>query len=524
MENTKNNQGKELDTLEQINEGLERWKSRSLIGVSGSGSYPGDQDFWDGKTPRTGSAAGASGQVPGADNATGQAPGTGGAAGQNPGTGGAAGQTPGASSAAGSASSSSRYDENGRSRYDRIILEQDTNGRGGARKSRSSRPRKKHGVLIALFIILLLLGAVAGLIFYFRYMGRQDLLEHEGIEGVEITAPEGAVMTDGGKKVTYNGKTYIRNDNVITILGMGIDRDSEEILKAEAGELEIGEKGQADTLFLAAVDSETGELNFINISREAMVDVDLYNTEGGFAGTKEMQICLAYAYGTDDEASCRNVIKSVSRLLYGMPIDAYASIDIPAISVLNDTVGGVEVNVLEDLSSRDPELVKGANVVLEGNQATTYLRYRNHDSADSNNARMQRQRQYVTNFVRAVRARAIRNISIVMRIYQAVQTYMNTDLDISRVVYLVSLTLEKQFSGANILNVKGDVVEGEEFAEYHVDEKALYELILKIFYDEVDAGGNIVDEPMTEEAYYVPQEEAAPVTQRDVAIDPTLLR
>lgn len=75
---------------------------------------------------------------------------------------------------------------------------------------------------------------------------------------------------------------------------------------------------------LAVLDSETGELSLVNISRDSMVDVNRYNVEGQFLGTEEMQICLAYAYGDGREGSCLNTVESVSRLMYSMPVHAYA--------------------------------------------------------------------------------------------------------------------------------------------------------------------------------------------------------
>ena len=38
-------------------------------------------------------------------------------------------------------------------------------------------------------------------------------------------------------------------------------------------------------------------------------------------------------------------MRAVSRLFYGMPVAAYAALDLDAIAVLTDAVGGVEVTV-----------------------------------------------------------------------------------------------------------------------------------------------------------------------------------
>ena len=504
MEEKNSRQGKELKTLNEINEGLGELLGRSSSLVSGEKTQNGPRYADKAGETGAGTQGGADGTAGagtqgGADGTAGA--GTQGGAGSAAGTG--AQGSAGRSSAAGSG-----------------VLRQADEIKTGTYKKR--RPFRLHGAVIFLLVLVFLAGAGVGTIWFLREQGKRSLLEHQGIEGVEITAPDDAIIAEGGQIVRYNGKMYQRNTDVISVLCMGIDKDADEVYKDLMEQLSVGEKGQADTIFIAALDTGTGELNLINISRDAMIDVDIYNVDGEYVRTEEMQICLAYAYGRDSDSSSRNEMRSVSRLMYGMPMDAYAAIDIPAISVLNDAVGGVQVTVLEDLSSRDPELAKGNVVTLKGNQATTYVRSRDFNALDANNLRMQRQRQYVTAFIRKAMAKARQNISIVLTLYQAVQAYMSTDIDVARLTYLVSLALQREFTDANIMNVAGEVVKGQKFTEYHVDEKALYELILKIYYNEVDDNGNIViPEAMTEETEIEePQEEES---EKIITIDRDVL-
>ena len=156
------------------------------------------------------------------------------------------------------------------------------------------------------------------------------------------------------------------------------------------------------------------------------------------------------------------------------------------VSVLNDAVGGVTVEVLEDLTAKDPALEKGARVTLNGDQARTYVRTRDHESLDANNARMARQRQYLTSFLQTVQNRARQNLSIVLSLYQAVQTYMCTSIDLSQTAYLASVALTRNITPDTILTLPGTVEEGEVYAEYRVDDEALYQIILDTFYEETD--------------------------------------
>ena len=360
--------------------------------------------------------------------------------------------------------------------------------------------RRRHPVLrfFAVFILILLLaaGVLLGTALYLRQRGRGILLENRDGEELQIAAPPEAQVFEGGRLVTYKGQNYRRNEKIVSILCMGVDRDEETIAKADT--LKAGEQGQADTIMVAALDTETGDLNVINISRDSMTDVDLYNTDGEYAGVEQMQICLAYAYGDGALLSCENMAKSVSRLLYGIPIDAYASIGIPAISVLNDAVGGVTVDVLEDFSERDLVMFKGARVTLNGRQAAMYVRSRSHSTPDANSLRMARQRQYITAFLQQVQKRARQNLSVVLSLYQALQTYMITSLDLSQTAYLASIALLKDITPGSMITVPGTAEQKGEYAEFYVDEDALYQIILDVYYEKTDEEGNPLMKTETE--------------------------
>ena len=92
------------------------------------------------------------------------------------------------------------------------------------------------------------------------------------------------------------------------------------------------------------------------------------------AGSFTGQLALAHTYGSGEEDSCENTVLAVSNLLYGMEIDHYVSLTMDGVALLNDLVGGVPVEVLDDFSGIDDSLVQGETVTLRGRQALTYVR------------------------------------------------------------------------------------------------------------------------------------------------------
>lgn len=343
-------------------------------------------------------------------------------------------------------------------------------------------PRKKKGSLIAVLIIfgilVLLLATAVGAYFYLNKKGEAQLKKNQSI--ASITAPEEASSEDDGKTIVYNGAKYKYNEDNINILFMGVDRDMQD-----TGEKVIGENGQADVLIWAALDSKTGHLSLINISRDAMVDVNKYNVEDQYLGTDKMQLCLAYSYGDGKEKSCENTLQSVSRLMYGMPVNAYVAIDYSAIAPLNDAIGGVTVNVLEDLTQSDSALKAGETVTLHGEQAQTYVRSRNTEVLDSNNQRMERQKQYIDAFLQQAISQTRKNLTLPVTLYNDVSDYMVTNISASEVTHLATLMIQNGVSGGDILTVPGEVTQGDVYAEFNPDDKELYKLILSVFYKEI---------------------------------------
>lgn len=342
--------------------------------------------------------------------------------------------------------------------------------------------RKKKGPLIAALVILgilvLLLATAVGAYFYLNKKGEAQLKKNQSI--ASITAPEEASSEDDGKMIVYNGAKYKYNEDNINILFMGIDRDMQD-----TGEKVIGENGQADVLIWAALDSKTGHLSLINISRDAMVDVNKYNVKDKYLGTDKMQLCLAYSYGDGKEKSCENTLQSVSRLMYGMPVNAYVAIDYSAIAPLNDAIGGVTVNVLEDLTQSDSALKAGETVTLHGEQAQTYVRSRNTEVLDSNNQRMERQKQYIDAFLQQAISQTKKNPTLPVTLYNDVSDYMVTNISASEVTHLATLMIQNGVSGGDILTVPGEVTQGDVYAEFNPDDKELYKLILSVFYKEI---------------------------------------
>lgn len=280
--------------------------------------------------------------------------------------------------------------------------------------------------------------------------------------------------------IKYQDTIYAYKEDILTFLIMGIDKNSD--VKEE---VEGTSGGQADALFLAVMDPGEKTIKVIGINRNTMTDIDVYNEEGAYLTTVSAQIAVQHGFGNGMEESCERQLKAVRKLFYNLPIHGYAAINMSAIPTINDAVGGVQVTVLEDLTQRDQSLVEGESVHLEGESAFWYVKYRDTNVFGSADKRLERQKQYLNEFIGAAKKAIKKNPAAAVNLYQAVSGQMVTNVSIDEVAYLAPLLAEYKFQSDSFYMPEGETVMGDQFEEFYVDEDALYEMILDVFYEEV---------------------------------------
>ena len=366
------------------------------------------------------------------------------------------------------------------------------------------RKRVRTKILCALGILLGILAVLAViaviLVNVWRSTGRASLLHHaqgnsaDAAQAMQEAADERNSENSGTQEaeesyelqegqIRYNGKTYQYKDNLMNILCLGIDsRDG------IAKEKTPGKAGQSDCVILAVLDDDAKTIKLINISRDSMVPVHVYATDGSYVEDRTEQLALQYAYGDGRDWSCQLMEQAVSDLFYGLPINGYCALSMNSIADLNDAVGGVTVTVPEDLAVMQPKLfTAGTTVTLKGELAYHFVHDRDYKSADvaSNNKRIARQKAYAVAFVNQFKQGMKEDLSLPVKLYQTAEKQMVTSISLDQAVYLCTEYTNSSFDTDNIYTIEGEVTMGEKYAEFHVDDDALYQLILNVFYEEV---------------------------------------
>lgn len=338
--------------------------------------------------------------------------------------------------------------------------------------------RKKKALLgIGIGILAL---ALIGFVSFFvvKAVGKSNL-KKKAVSAAPVLAEDTEAGAGEAGVVWHEGKKYRFNEDIYTILFLGVD-SREETLE-DGGEMQSG--GQADAIFLLAIDEKNKKLSVIAIPRDTMTEVDVYDAFGQYYNTAEKQLALQYAYGDGGSISCEMMKKAVSNLMYQLPINASAAINMNAIGVINDAVGGVTLTALEDLDEDYGSLhKKGETVTLKGTEARLYVQGRNENEDFSAINRLARQKQYLLAFINQALQATKSDLTMPVKIFNSVTDYMVTDIAVSEAAYLASAAVECSFLEEDFHLVSGEQVKGEVYEEYHVDDDALFELVLDVFY------------------------------------------
>ena len=363
---------------------------------------------------------------------------------------------------------------------------------------KSRVPEWVKALLITLLIIIGILGIVIVLLLHkwqratYLTADMFQASEAAGISVHKINELDEAPEKKQTKKyqedvtITYNGKKYRYNDNLINILVMGID--------------DYGLKGnkdtdanpyQADTIVLGTVDAVKKTVSFMSIPRDTVASIKVLDLNDEVATVKKGPIAIQHSFGTQGERTNEAVVDAVSNLLYSVPINRYVSVDITAIPDINDSLGGITVDIPEDLTKWNPKMKAGTkDYLLLNKDAVIFVARRDTGIDDSAMGRMKRQVMYLKKLFPAVKAKTAENITYPIALYNSEADKVKTNLTIDEMTYLAKLLLDLELSDKDIVSVPGEMkrIEPGEIEDYEyelgyiVDEDALKQLIVDRFY------------------------------------------
>lgn len=321
------------------------------------------------------------------------------------------------------------------------------------------------------WIVLLLSVVLTTLLCLAFWMNSQEEPPVENVGKTVSVAPEQSVLI-------YKNQEYPLKKNLHTVLLIGTD-GTERYEKKEGLLQDYYNYSQADFLILLVQDTETNTTEVIQLNRDTMTDVPWLDVIGNYGGTEFQQLCLAFNSGDGGRDSCLNTVNAVSSLLFDAPIQHYIQVPMSAISAMNNMVGGVPVEIPEDLTEVDPAFQAGATICLNGDQAEKFVRARMTLENDTNMARMNRQRIYMESF-RIQAQKALNSESeFALKLVEKLGEFLQSDLTAQQLSDLVQSLDQGSVSPFRVAD--GELIEGAEYYEFFVDEDSLWEIVKQAY-------------------------------------------
>lgn len=248
----------------------------------------------------------------------------------------------------------------------------------------------------------------------------------------------------------------------INVLVMGVDY-------LHLGEKE-GQRGtRTDTIMLFSVDPKTKKSFVVSIPRDSRVNIEGYGLD---------KINHAHSFGGTDLA-----IKTISNFLQ-VPIHHYVKVDYNAVVELVDAVGGVEVDIKQDMNYYPLKIhFKKGVQTLNGEDAVKYLRFRSgYRNADL--GRIEVQQEFVKLLMKKIFSPSlIINIPTYIDIFDK-----NVETDLSKKEMLEIATTVSDISLDNVrkevLPGDGQMINGISY--FIVNENGMRDLFEDLFSDKVE--------------------------------------
>lgn len=233
--------------------------------------------------------------------------------------------------------------------------------RSAPKPREEARPAAKQGKGFLTMAIIALAGVTLMCILLIRYSGK-------AVMPVQIsTESTGASSGQPGDPTEPSDSSEL--DPELPVEELRSTYDSRRINFLVAG---VNEENVTNTLLLAGIDLETGELSYVSVPRETYI-----------SGNYEIPM-LNQVYGAADGGERgAAALKEKFKEMFGFWVDYYLILDAEALEKAVDLAGGIEFDIPQDLDYSEAVLSAGLQT-LNGGQAVGLFRFReDYDEADT---------------------------------------------------------------------------------------------------------------------------------------------
>lgn len=201
-----------------------------------------------------------------------------------------------------------------------------------------------------------------------------------------------------------------------------------------------------DTIMLVHIDTENDILNIMSIPRDTMSNVKRYVKK------------INAAYGVGGKANIDQLKSEISALL-GVKVDRYVVVNLDAFEDVINAIGGVTIDVPENMKYRDPyqdltiNISKGPQT-LNGAQAVGFVRFRS-GYANGDLGRIEAQQLFIQALINQLTSPSI--VNKIPELANIVKTNMDTDMTVQEIIWFAKQGLEIDLAtGVNMMLLPGE--------------------------------------------------------------------
>ena len=103
----------------------------------------------------------------------------------------------------------------------------------------------------------------------------------------------------------------------------------------------------------------------------------------------------------------------------------------------------------------------------------------------TNIRRVERQKQYLSNYVLKLKDKMRKDITFPIDLLNQMKKHLVTSLSVDEIAFMADTLLGYDFSMENIISIPGESKMGEEHEEFYIDDVALRQLVIDVFYDKI---------------------------------------
>lgn len=282
--------------------------------------------------------------------------------------------------------------------------------------------------------------------------------EKDGLYSDPTIRPTEEIKDDDGNVISEEDRdiNYLKAHQ-INILVMGLDEN----------------KTNTDVILVASIDlsdsEDTRSISLLQIPRDTFVGEE-------YAGSVTGKINGVYSVGNKELTPVNRVIEVISKN-FAIPIDHYITCDLEGFKDIVDALGGIPMNVPQQITYDASRILYPGEQVLTGEQSEWFVRYR-HGYYEGDIGREKWQRLFMAAFLSRVKDIGMTDMYDLL---PELTTYCTSDMTVDEFKDLIYIGTNMELEDVSIYMVPGEATTNNGYSVWSVHKEETAQMLNEHF-------------------------------------------